>query len=661
MRKIGLLCLAALIISTGLFTGQERAEAATPIETHLINRALDGGIVSASNDYNKQYAFDNDRTSDWNDSANKAWIQYKFADNQAYTINSYSITSRFASPVNWTLQGSNDGILWTPIDTRQNIAFGKDSDSTLSFAINNTTAYSYYKFDLENDFRSVQGYPLLAVNEIEIFDGTTYTTYLPTITASGENAPNGRKENAIDGTSKTKWQTNENNGWLEIDYGNPILIEGYSISAANNLKQADPRSWTLRGSNDAITWTDIDMQSNEIFIKRHQKNHYFVNPSHAYQYYRLELQNNSGDTLQIGEVSLSSTNDILHSINPIVEIQNSDATGNNFDLFNQTLVNPDQEVKAIVRDIVSTLYNNPSELNYNPKKIVINIDSNYGGIAEAYQSMALIRVSSAYIKDSYDRFSTDPNANKLLKEELKGMLIHELTHLYQNQGLGMTEGIADGVRLELGYHDRYTPSKGGTWDGGYTTTGNFLRWISDNKHPGFLRDVNLSMNTSNKVWTKEAFKKITGEDVDSLWDQYQKSDLFPTIKASGENSPNERKENAIDANSNTKWQTNENSGWLEIDYNVPILINGYSITSANDLTQADPTNWTLRGSNNGITWRWLDMKENQYFSDRQQEKYYNLNPNIVDKETATFRYYRLELQNNSGDKLQLGEVKLFKM
>ncbi|OAB39102.1 hypothetical protein PMSD_03995 [Paenibacillus macquariensis subsp. defensor] len=663
MKKIGLMALAVLIISAGVFTGQERAHAATPIETHPLNRVDDRGIVTAfgdeeSNKLAKQ-VFDNNIDTNWLVFSDKPWIQYQFADNQAYAITTYSITAPINSdwaPSNWTMQGSNDGTNWTLLDTQQNIHFDQ-SNQKLSFPIANTTTYSYYKFDLESN----NGSPIVELAEIELFDGTTYTTYLPTITASGENAPTGSKENAIDGSSRTKWQTNENRGWLEIDYGNPILIDGYAISAANDLKEADPKQWILKGSTNGSNWTEIDTKDNEVFYKRHQKNHYYLNNSTAYQYYRLDLQNNSGDTLQVGEVTLSNTKDIWHSINPIVDLRNLDTVGNGY-LFEQALPNYQQEITAIIRDIVSTLYDNPKKISNNPKKIIIEI-LDEPGIAWADSANAKLGVSSRYLKDYYES-SKNPNSTPF-REELIGMLYHELTHVYQFNGNGsfpgyMSEGLADGVRLEYGYHDRYSAGPGGNWDGSYSTTGNFLLWIIEHKQkPRFLRDITASQVN----WTPEAFKSITGEDVNSLWDQYQQSfappkptlPTFPKITVSGENAPSGIKENAIDGNIETKWQTTENRGWLELNYGTPTYINSYAITSANDLKEADPKNWTLRGSNDGINWTWLDMKENETFFDRKQKNTYHLNSYIVDR---AFQYYRLELQNNSGDQLQIGEVTL---
>ncbi|OAB48204.1 hypothetical protein PBAT_00760 [Paenibacillus antarcticus] len=241
------------------------------------------------------------------------------------------------------------------------------------------------------------------------------------------------------------------------------------------------------------------------------------------------------------------------------------------------------------------------------------------------------------------------------------MLYHELGHLYQYNSQStlpgyLTEGVADMARSVYGYNDRYTEKKGGTWDDGQHTD-NFLLWLTENKHAGILRIINASQVN----WTEDVFKTVLGEDVDSLWDQYQQSFAptkptlppFPEITVSGENAPNGIKEYAIDGDNNTKWQTTENRGWLELNYGVPTFINSYAITAANDLKEADPKNWTLRGSHDGINWTWLDMKENVTFVNRNQKNTYYLNPHIVDR---AFQYYRLELQNNRGDKLQVGEV-----
>ncbi|MBW7474700.1 discoidin domain-containing protein [Paenibacillus oenotherae] len=538
MRRIWLMVLAVLI-SVSLLSGQGTAEAATTTTSGAIDRT-EGGTIAVSSDQSpdfegKEKAFDNNPYTKWLVFSGTAWIQYQFAGSQTYAINSYSITAADDSPerdpLNWTLKASNDGTSWTTLDTRQNVDFDYRY-KTLSFTFTNTTAYSYYKLELVNNSGSI-----LQLAEIKLYDGTPYTTIHPTVTASGENAPNESKEKAVDGTSTTKWLTFQNSGWLQFDYGTPVTIDGYAITAANDAEERDPKQWILKGSNDGIQWTDIDTKTNENFIKRHQRNHYLLSHNTAYQYYKLELQNNSGSILQVGEVEFSLVNDIWHLVNPVVQVQNLDTAGNGY-LFEQALPNPEQHVKAIVRKLVSILYANPGELPFHLQKIVIKIVDEPGVAWKSGSATeAHIGFSSGYLKSYYD-------SGQPLREEIIGILYHELTHAYQLDDsrygeIGyMVEGMADAVRFEVGYHDRYhQQTLGGNWQGSYGVTGNFLRWISEHKHPGFLRDINASLSPFDGVnWTPDAFQTITGTPVNTLWNEYQGLDAqaptAPTALAS---------------------------------------------------------------------------------------------------------------------------------
>jgi len=93
-----------------------------------------------------------------------AWIQYHA--NSAYIVTGYTLTSANdypeRDPLNWTLQGSNDGTNWTTIDTRTNEDF-PDRFQTRSFAFSNSAAYTYYRFNLTNNSG-----PLLQLAEMEL-------------------------------------------------------------------------------------------------------------------------------------------------------------------------------------------------------------------------------------------------------------------------------------------------------------------------------------------------------------------------------------------------------------------------------------------------------------------------------------------------------------
>ena len=123
-------------------------------------------------------------------------------------------------------------------------------------------------------------------------------------------------------------------------------------------------------------------------------------------------------------------------------------------------------------------------------------------------------------------------------ENLIGIFIHELTHVYQqydadglslsgqSQGvsIGLLEGIADYVRTTAGYLPPGSfiqiPQR---WDLGYMPTAYFLLWIETHR-PGFMFELNQSLsNTDGKRWTVDEFNRLTGHNINELWNQYQKS------------------------------------------------------------------------------------------------------------------------------------------
>jgi hypothetical protein len=93
------------------------------------------------------------------------WIQYQAPS--SYVATSYSITSANdfpeRDPLSWTLQGSNDGTTWTTIDSRSNEDF-PNRFQTRRFSFNNSTAYTYYRFNMNNNSGTI-----LQVAEIELF------------------------------------------------------------------------------------------------------------------------------------------------------------------------------------------------------------------------------------------------------------------------------------------------------------------------------------------------------------------------------------------------------------------------------------------------------------------------------------------------------------
>ncbi|MGP3632221.1 GH92 family glycosyl hydrolase [Streptomyces sp. 24-1644] len=131
------------------------------------------------------------------------------------------------------------------------------------------------------------------------------------------------------------------------------------------------------------------------------------------------------------------------------------------------------------------------------------------------------------------------------------------------------------------------------------------------------------------------------------------TDKVTGLRASGENTGGgEVKENLVDVESGTKWLTFAPSGWVEFDLAEPVKVVTYALTSANDHDERDPRDWTLKGSADGTTWKDLDTRSGQTFSERFQTKSYDFTADTA------YRHFRLEITKNNGasDALQLADV-----
>ena len=127
------------------------------------------------------------------------------------------------------------------------------------------------------------------------------------VSASGENPPNEVAHNLIDGSLSTKWLTFADHGWVQFRFTNPVAVDDYALSSANDSPGRDPRDWTLQGSQDGQSWTTLDTRAGQDFANRFQTREFSFSNSQAYRYYRLDIGANHGDTAtQLSEVQLSS-------------------------------------------------------------------------------------------------------------------------------------------------------------------------------------------------------------------------------------------------------------------------------------------------------------------------------------------------------------------
>src|SRR6266478_8857741 len=87
------------------------------------------------------------------------------------------------------------------------------------------------------------------------------------------------------------------------------------------------------------------------------------------------------------------------------------------------------------------------------------------------------------------------------------------------------------------------------------------------------------------------------------------------------------------------------------------LIQSYALVSANDFPQRDPLDWRLLASNDGgKTWRTLDSRKNELFSERHQRRVFKIGS------PAVYETYRLQIDHvrdrRVANSVQLAEIAL---
>jgi len=113
----------------------------------------------------------------------------------------------------------------------------------------------------------------------------------------------------IDNLTSTKFYTGNIQAatglYWQFEYFEPIDINGYAMTSANNLPDRDPTDWQMLGSQDGITWTQLDRRTGEIFLERFQTRIYSFDNTTKYKFYRfLITKQRSGTGMQHAEFKM---------------------------------------------------------------------------------------------------------------------------------------------------------------------------------------------------------------------------------------------------------------------------------------------------------------------------------------------------------------------
>lgn len=122
----------------------------------------------------------------------------------------------------------------------------------------------------------------------------------------------------------------------------------------------------------------------------------------------------------------------------------------------------------------------------------------------------------------------------------------------------------------------------------------------------------------------------------------------------------ERAYRAFDGLYDTKWLAFQNTGWLT--YIFPgeraYAVTSYAITSGNDAPERDPDNWTLQGSNDGVTWEVVDTQTGAAgsWTARNQTVAFEID------NTTAYKMYKLDItkiRDPGANIIQISELELF--
>ncbi len=122
--------------------------------------------------------------------------------------------------------------------------------------------------------------------------------------------------------------------------------------------------------------------------------------------------------------------------------------------------------------------------------------------------------------------------------------------------------------------------------------------------------------------------------------------------------PGERVEMLIDNDVETKYLVSAITSWVEIKTNRFTKLNGYTITSANDVPARDPRDWRLSGWDD-VSGRWVTLhtvKDNPVWESRFKTRVWNFeNEDLF----ARYRLYITDINGDTQGLMQMAELQLF--
>jgi PKD repeat protein len=509
------------------------------------------------------------------------------------------------------------------------------------------------------------------------------------INVSNENSAGSEgANNAFDSDHYTKWLAFDNTAWLAYQLDKTAKITSYSITSANDAPSRDPSNWLLQGSNDGVHWSDIDNQQAQTFSGRQQTKSYTVSHQTAFEHFRLNITQNSGDSyIQIAELSLTGH----YAVNPSVpdntsvltDIDSGMVTFSNQIHAGEGAINLFDDLESskwlaqspsawvayeFTKNAIISGYNLTSAndaQDRDPKNWTLE-GSNDGSQWSTLDRQTNQRFANRYSTNRYQlnnsqsfsfyrlNISSNQGANytQLAELELVGVFSENQLPPLEANFTAQPSNIFAGDQVQYTAPDNMDSY---TWrfEGGSPSESTAQNPTVFYAQSGYF-DTSLTLVKGNQTDShlKPQFivvseKPTTNIDITSDSGVMQ-SQYGSTISGEGLNE-------LTDDILTTKYVVQSGSSWVEHKGDQNYIVNGYSITSANDGPPRDPQEWTFEGSNDGVNFTVLDSQRNQDWSSRTQTREFSFNNNTA------YRYHRFNFTNHGIDQwgydvLQIAEL-----
>ena len=571
-------------------------------------------------------------------------------------------------PKNWVVYGSNDKQEWIEIDSRANQVFEERNQLKAFELEGEQEAYQYFKFDLEHGGIDTSGQMIVQVSELELFviaEAPIVSFSASTLTPKVEEIVIFEDTSLVNPTS---WQWTFEGGTPATSKERKPLVRFSELGA---------KTVTLVAKNDKGESELIETD----FIRVWDP----TNPWAGFPQPTVTFTKKKPD--HAGQV-------ILERVMPDLE----------------------SEIHRISELIAKRLFNNVTE---------INVFESVEFITDEYDFPAAKGGTDKNMQLMFDLnhiAGLEEQGDQAIRDEIVGVLWHELTHGYQNvpntgayiQGTDFhsyLEGMANFIRLEAGYLDRIRAGR--SWladvnDDAYNQTSLFLEWVvNTNRNIDFMKAFNASAKILPEWSFDSAFKHIFGENrgLDVVLGEYQaylkslgvvspeptqvedhtnilqKEGVSMVTNATHLGPYGDNPENTYDNSVYTPFTGVLEAPWfleqytpdlipindidaVEVDFSLANeeTVNQYSIAMSDKNDIRWPTSWQVYGSNDGETWTLIDE---QTFTDLPEllttYTYELAKPEEVQYIRFSFKNERQGegIGGRNGRMVQLGEIALW--